>query len=62
MDWCSDLIIRTDYGSSECDHKNITIMQCKAEIEGRLCLLSGKCVSGRESKSWAMVSKKTLMK
>lgn len=35
MDWCPDLIVRTDIGHSSGDHKHIATASCKAESEAK---------------------------
>jgi hypothetical protein len=57
MDFCSDLIVRTDHGhSSHPDYKSISTCECRAEREGRPCLRRGLCMEAREKVSWKRVS------
>ena len=60
MDWCEELIVRTDFGhSSDPDHKTIVAMSCKAEKEGRSCTRRGLCVEARDQKTWSRINSKS---
>lgn len=59
MDWCPDLIVRTDIGHSAGDHKHIATASCKAAQEGRHCPRRGCCMEARDEKTGARVSSKT---
>ena len=60
IDWCPELIVRTDFGhSTHPDHKNIAMMSCKAEAEGRKCRRKGSCTVARSNETAERVTSKT---
>lgn len=59
MDWCPDLVVRTDIGHSAGDHKYIATASCKAEAEGRKCPRRGSCLEARNNSSGLRINSKT---
>lgn len=60
MNWCPDLIVRTDIGhSTHADFKQISMMECRAEREGRHCRKRGQCVEAMSQDDGRRVSSKT---
>lgn len=62
MDWCQDLVVRTDIGHGAGDHKCIATASCKAEAEGRRCPRRGACMESKDASTGLRVSGKTFGK
>ena len=57
---CPNLITYNDFShTSNADHKQIAVCQCKAFREEKQCKNRGKCILARESYSWKVVSSKS---
>lgn len=59
MIWCPELVVRTDIGHADYDHKHIATASCKAEEEGRPCKQRGVCMEARDARTGNRVTKES---